>query len=69
MGRTFFGALLLLLVCLLLDGAEQGEDDAGLRVDADGRDDDLAAALHDVRAGEHHGVELGALRHVVRLAG
>ena len=67
--RTFFGPLLLLLVGLLLDGAEQGEDDACLRVDADGRDDDLAAALHDVRAGEHHGVAVGALLHLVRLAG
>merc|ERR1719188_2145261 len=67
--HIFFDPLLLLLVGLLLHGAEQGEDDAGLRVDADGRDEDLAAALHDVRAGEHHRVAVGALLDVVGLAG
>ena len=33
-----------------------------------GGDEDLAAALHDVGAGEDHGVHRGALLHLVRLA-
>jgi hypothetical protein len=66
---TCFCPLLVLLVRLLLNGAKQGEDDAGLRVDADGGHDHLPAALHDMRAGEYHGVAVDALFDLVGLAG
>ena len=52
----------------MIGGAEQGHDDAGLRADADGGDEHLAAALHDVRAGEEHG-PVDVLLDEVRLAG
>ena len=51
---TFLFSLLVLFVGLVLDGTEKGEDDSSLRVDAHGRHQDLAAALHDVSAGKNH---------------
>ena len=47
--RTFF-ALLRVGFLLIGSGAEQREDDARLRVDADCRDHHPTAALHDVSA-------------------
>ena len=40
-----------------------------LRVDSDGRNQDLAAALHDVGAGEDHRVLVDTLVDLVGLAG
>lgn len=55
---------------LLIDGgAQQREDDARLRVDADRGHDDLAGALHHVRAGQHHRIVGLALLDVIGLAG
>ena len=42
---------------------------AHLRVDADGGDEDLAAPLHDVGAGEDHRVLVDTLVDLVGLAG
>ncbi len=39
-----------------------------LRVDPDSSDENLAAALHDVGAGEDHGVHRRPLLHLVRLS-
>jgi hypothetical protein len=39
-----------------------------LRVDPDSCDENLAAALHDVGAGEDHGVHRRPLLHLVRLS-
>lgn len=66
--RTFLHFLDLRL--LLIDcRAQQREDDTRLRVDSDGCDQHLAAALHHVRATENHRIRVAALFHVVRLAG
>lgn len=51
---TFLFALLVLFVGLVLDGTKKGENDSGLRVDAHGRHEDLAAALHNVSTGKNH---------------
>jgi hypothetical protein len=51
---TFLFPLLVLFVCLVLDGTEEGEDDSGLRVDAHGRHQDFATAFHNVSAGKNH---------------
>ncbi len=65
---TCFLAFLVLLAGLVLDGAEEREDDAGLGVDPDGGDDALAGPLHDVGAGEEHGVHVDPLLDLVGLA-
>ena len=64
---TFFLAFLVLLGGRVLDGAQEREDDASLRVDAYRRHHHLAGTLHDVGAGEEHGVHVGALFDLIRL--
>ena len=66
---TCFLSLLLLLAGLVLDGAKQGEDNAGLGVDSDRSDDTFARPLHDMRPREEHGVAVRPLLDLIGLAG
>ena len=58
---TFLFPLLVFLGRDVLDGPQEGEDDAGLGVDPNSRDEDAAAALHHVGPGENHRVCCDAL--------
>lgn len=72
--RTFvvvllgLGVLVVLLLAVGLSGTEQCHDDTSLRVNTNGSDEHLSAALHDMGAGEEHGL-IGALLDQIRLAG
>jgi hypothetical protein len=57
--------LLDLLFLLVNGGAQQREDDTGLRVDTDGGDQHLTAALHDMGAGQHHRIERFTFFHMI----
>jgi hypothetical protein len=60
--------LLDFLLLLINGGAQQGEDDTSLRVDADSGDQHFTAALHDVCAGQDHRIECFAFFHMIRFA-
>ena len=59
--HTFLLLFLFLLLHLVSSSTKQSEDDPRLGVDTDSRDENLAAALHHVGAGQHHRVHRAAL--------